>query len=177
MQTALDKFITIIRLVHEAAPDMPITMRLEGPQGGEGWCYDLTIGRHPEDEFHTIDMQSIVPAIGGISHSGGRIEMRESTARIVLDILERLRLKVILPEELARAMQAKKHSPKFGMVPPDERLKQWREWAASLGMSEHATRMGLASDETSDVDLRLCVGERIETLKGLVEEYRKALGR
>jgi hypothetical protein len=170
MQTALEKFITIIRLVHEEAPDMPITMRLEGPQQGDGWCYDLTIGRHPEDEFHAIDMQSIIPAIGGISCSGGRIEMNEPTARLVVDMLENLQQKVALPEALAKAMQAKKRSPEFSATPPTKRLGEWREWAAKVAPCVH-------SDGVSDADMRLFIGERIETLMGLVEEYRKALGR
>lgn len=48
-------------------------------------------------------------------------------------------------------------------------LDQWRTWAATVA--------GLDPIETSDADLRLHVGDRILTLQGLVEEYRKALGR
>jgi len=176
MQTALDKFITIIRLVHEAAPDMPIMVRFKGERGNAGRIVDLTLEWSALAERDGISEFSMVPDMGAITHEGGPLDVR-SCAAYVVDLLKIVQQPIHAQEHLAKVMQVKRHSPKFGMVPPDERLKQWREWAASLGMSEHATRMGLASDETSDVDLRLCVGERIETLKGLVEEYRKALGR
>ena len=177
MSTALEKLITIVRLVHEAAPDMPILVRLEGPQGAEGWCVDLLLPRRaswagrPRPSGPGIMETAMVPALGSMSCNTREIGLAEPTARLVVDMLENLQQKVEMPKELAKALAAKKHTPEFGDLPPGERvvghvphpyfvgldlrsrLMQWRAWAAVVAGVDPVT--------TSDADLRMHVGERI----------------
>mgnify|MGYP006376126291 FL=1 len=49
---------------------------------------------------------------------------------------------------------------------PLDRLHGWRAWAATV------TKMDLMT--ATDDDLQRSVGDRLETLRGLVDEYRKA---
>ena len=167
MQTALEKLITIIRLVHEAAPDMPITVHFEGEARGKGYVVDLV------DEASTAD-----------AHLRQLLDERRdipNEAAPFLAVLARVHeVFVNLAPGRAGRLGGAWHLFNAGwraeMTVDDAHrlldrqrewrdIDQWRAWAVSL------TRSGA---EHPDADLRRYISERIETLKGLVEEYRKA---
>ena len=151
MQTALEKLITIIRLVHEAAPDMPITVHFEGEARGKGYVVDLTLAWSATAEALALSELSFIPEMMTISAGGGPVEVR-SCAKFVVDLLKTIAQPIHAPEHLAMLRAAKKHAPEFGDLPPGERLTQWRTWAA--------TATGVDEASTADAHLRQLLDER-----------------
>lgn len=154
MSTALEKLLTIVRLVHEADPHLPIVVHLEGPQRGEGWCYELALRYSPNTEQDELETQSMIPALGAITCGGGMVT-NEHTAKLVVTLLENLKKQVEIPVEIAAARRRKRNTPEFGDLPPSERLVQWREWAAKVAEID---------PNLSDADLRLHIGGLVQLI-------------
>ena len=62
---AIDKLLDIIRLYHEAEPNLPITVVMEGPQRGDGRRVELTISYSATAEADTLTTKHYCSAANG----------------------------------------------------------------------------------------------------------------